>query len=254
MKNKAQMASRVIKSVEDYIRVIDSECQCGHHVFRGVTDSKLHKLIPSIGRSKRYDPKDEKETLELFKRRAFLSIASHQTSEWEWLAIAQHHGLPTRLLDWTTNPLVALYFATQPKVKNNEIEHLSANGGAVYMMHFCEYIDTAKVIDPFTYHEIGVYQPPNIASRIVGQSGVFTIQPNPCEELKYNLDDAQTDEIMKVTFTKKTAEKIQSQLFKIGIRHDMLFPDLDGFTESIKIKAIMSNLHYKSCHGPIEAT
>ncbi len=79
-------------------------------VFRGLGDDRF-KLIPSVGRRPNYEPAQERAVLELFKRRMPEFMPDGDLSELDRLAIAQHHGIPTRLLDWTTNPLVAAYFA-----------------------------------------------------------------------------------------------------------------------------------------------
>lgn len=70
-------------------------------------------LQPSVGRVQKYDPLFEERVFRAFKKDARLHMHLPETHDWDWLALAQHYGLPTRLLDWSTNPLVACFFALQ---------------------------------------------------------------------------------------------------------------------------------------------
>ena len=78
--------------------------------FRGCTD-KDYPLIPSIGRPP-YELQHEQSLINAFKQNAIQFLDQRPDSEWEWIFLARHHAVPTRLLDWTESPLVGLYFAT----------------------------------------------------------------------------------------------------------------------------------------------
>lgn len=78
--------------------------------YRGCT-STTHSLVPSIGRPPA-ELRHEQGLINTFKQNAIQFLDRRPDSEWEWIFLARHHALPTRLLDWTESPLIGLYFAT----------------------------------------------------------------------------------------------------------------------------------------------
>lgn len=245
-----------IESFDEFVgRCTGTKFGCGHVVYRGVQDANKHKLIPLVGRVDHFKNDEvtrlslkqhEKEILRVFKLQSAGMVSPVPKGKWEWLALAQHHGLPTRLLDWTVSPLVALYFATEPTIdpRTGSFRRPEAEHAGVFALHTCKYINLKKHSDPFQRRRPGIFLPPHVTRRITGQGGLFTIQPDPTEELQHSFESEHEKRWIKLyRFDTDLVREIQRTLHLLGIRRSMLFPDLDGVAREIKVRHNLSNCY-----------
>ncbi len=191
-------------------------------IYRGMK-SVDYPLIPKVGRiipPATVDSRDknEQEILRLFKERAFQYLDFTPASDWDWLALGQQYGLPTRLLDWTDNPLVACFFA---------INEESESDGVIYAYHNESYIPVDRHPDPFRYRKVGKFIPRHITPRITTQGGLFTIHPNPYEPFK-------STDMDKIILPAQTQTGLQRTLNRYGVNQFALFPGLDGLAAHIQ--------------------
>jgi hypothetical protein len=190
-------------------------------IYRGMK-SATFPLMPKVGRV--VPPKfihsraaNEKVILRLFKERALRFLDFIPDTDWDWLALGQQYGLPTRLLDWTENPLVACYFAV-----NEPSEHDSV----IYAYRSEDSIEVEKHPDPFRYNKVGKFIPKHITPRITTQGGLFTIHPNPYEPF-------ESDEMDKILIPNSTRLALKKTLNRYGVDTFSLFPGLDALAAHI---------------------
>jgi len=206
-------SSQTISNADELYRVLRTHWS-KRLLFRG-EDSATYPLRPNFGRYLDSANTDDTEVsiLREFRRRATPLLAYSPTTDWEWLAVAQHFGLATRLLDWTENPLIAIYFATrQPEEPRDRV---------LYMLDADEVPDADEGSSPFAIKESVLYRPKHIAGRIASQSGVFTVQPKPREPFTHKA-------LERWVIPSDCVPDLNVELATFGIHEAFIFPDLDG--------------------------
>jgi hypothetical protein len=215
-----------IKSIEDFHKRIEKYRKTSWFKFRGQSDAEW-ELIPKAGR-KPYTNVSDLSLFTHWKRRAISHLQKENNTEWELLAIAQHTGLPTRLLDWTHNPLVATFFATS---ENEEKD------GAIYIYNPNSVI-SHELVKPFEIEEkteIQFHQPSSSSSRIINQLGYFSIHTNPKTPLN---DKTKDGTIEKLIIKKELKNDLMHMLNQYGVNYLTLFPDLEGLSKHLEWFAI----------------
>lgn len=229
-------------------------------VYRGAADP-ARPLLTTLDRLGGIDPPHGKAGLEAHILRNFIRysrphLPTPPANEWELLVAAQHHGAPTRLLDWTYSPLVAAHFALstipmrEPEARVvwrldwravhrafdlpelalliGDLERLIGDRGASTPWAL---FDRAATGAEFAC----MLEPPSLDARIVAQSAVFTL----CTDKTCSFDaflerHGLSGALTKFIVPAGEAARVRDQLDLVGFDERRLFPDLDGVADQLR--------------------
>jgi len=236
---------KVVSTLHKYIEFInkekDKEEKSGNSsdfLFRG--QEQDWDLIPKIIRLKlKGKLKDiESQIHEEFKRTSMPLSEFPPKDDWEVLALAQHHGLPTRLLDWTYSAFIALWFVvnkTTPEVKDER------KYGVVWLLKTKPSDFKISTDLPFANKDTKIFRPNIISRRISAQSGVFTvhkfIENNPSlkhDVVRFDAHSGFKGRLIKIKIPHKCFPDLRSKLNIAGINSSTVFPDIDGLCKHLE--------------------
>lgn len=217
------------------------------YVFRGLSN-KDYQLKTSLMRLQGEYRKLEKHLIRNFRKYAHRNVLQDE-SIWNWLSLAQHHGLPTRLLDWTYSPYIALHFATSSLeeydvdgviwcvdyVRAHEIlsdkllKLLHKEGCNAFTTQLLkEGAQSLEQFDSLSDEDFVVFfEPPSLDDRIVNQYALFSVISNPSLHFDVWLE-SHSDLYRKIIIPAHLKWEVRDKLDQANITERVLFPGLSG--------------------------
>jgi hypothetical protein len=222
-----------------------------HFVFRGVPRAGL-SLENSLQAANLVQ--HERHLLTSFRKYA-LRNAVHGDWVWNWLSLAKHHGLPTRLLDWTYSPYVAMHFATHdirhfdedaaiwcvdyrktnerlPKQLANVLRDEEVNLFTTEMIN--RVATSLAEFDHLSDHDFVLFfEPPSLDERIVNQFALFSLPSSPSLSLQALLEERESA-YRRIVIPANLKWEVRDKLDQANITERVLFPGLDGLSQWLR--------------------
>ncbi len=225
------------------------------YIYRGMSKESF-RLSTSLDRN----CKHLHETLELPILRNFAKYAVTEdpmirTSVWQQMILGQHHGLPTRLLDWTYSPLTALHFATTEnnfdkmdkhdcviwKIDIEEIhsllpkkydDMLDEENAGIFTVEMLDKISptVAEYDSDMQDRSMVIIEPPSIDPRIINQYSYFSVIPSGMEDIEDFLNQ-NTEHTVRYIIKKELRWRIRDMLDQLNINERIVYPGLDGLSK-----------------------
>lgn len=199
---------------------------------------------------------EERLLINFHKYGQFIEGKLSNASIWERVVYAQHHGVPTRLLDWTFSPLVALHFAIGNEYDNCDdsvvwalkiadlisilpkqyFKSLNDSKGTIFTLELLQ--DLAKDFKTYDEHmqdsSFIILEPPSVDERIINQYALFAVIPRGIISLENFIIQSEKIEAYKFIIPSKAKWELRCILDRININERVLFPGLDGLAQWLK--------------------
>lgn len=238
-----------INSWDHYLKLVNNE-KYANWAFRGQVDATW-RLWPTITRelqnrnvNSQYWTRQEHRNIRIFQRKAihFLEKVPEINDIFQWMALMQHHGAPTRLLDFTWSPYVAAFFALESATTDSVVWAINTFKVGTYcfgpqLPEGNEVPSPQKAMQYYGFEkmsDVAIGEPFFKNQRLIAQSGTFACPVDltrPIDDILGQQDNTIVKFVLKGT---KLRQQALNELYRMNITHATLFPDLDGLARSLR--------------------